>query len=508
MRSIMEHRWSNLGQRQLRRARALRASPHVEQLERRNLLTNSLVVVPSPVITQGHLIGTAAIANNDIWAVGGLLDRLARPVVFRPIAEHFDGNSWQVVPTPALEHGGELLSVAAVASNDVWAVGFQSPPPPGGFGESLIEHWDGSSWTIIDSPTSMVQHTSLTGVTAISSNDVWAVGEGVGDHHSDALVEHWDGSSWSVVSSSAFPGVDVEKISADAGNDIWALGLASTFFGGPFSGPAALHFDGTSWTVSPTNTQMFLLPTAEGGSVKALSPTDVWAVGVIFNDFDLPDAAIAHWDGTQWTDVPSPRIDDPRHDSQLAGVAAISPSDIWAVGAIGDFSNDRPETLTEHWDGTSWSIIPSPNPGNRRNSALFGVTALSDGTVAAVGRQPDVNSSQSTPLILQNPESAPPGSGPAVPAAPLFVHASADPRWSLAGPSTVSKVAMLDTPLLQDQLNARSVDPVFASGKPDPALRLAHDRSLAPQGPEEHVGRMDAIDRLFTEWFVVPALAG
>jgi hypothetical protein len=81
----------------------------------------------------------------------------------------------------------------------------------------------------------------------------------------------------------------------------------------------------------------------------------------------------------------------------------------------------------------------------------------------------------------------------------LFVHTSADPRWSLAGPSTVSNVAMLDTSLMQDQLNPRSVDPVFASGKPDPALRLARDRSLAPQGPEDHLGRIDAIDRLFTE---------
>jgi hypothetical protein len=70
----------------------------------------------------------------------------------------------------------------------------------------------------------------------------------------------------------------------------------------------------------------------------------------------------------------------------------------------------------------------------------------------------------------------------------------------LAGPSTVAKGALLDTPLLQDQLNARSVDPVFAVGQPDPARRWAWDRSVAPQGPEDHLGRMDALDRLFTEW--------
>ena len=113
--------------------------------------------------------------------------------------------------------------------------------------------------------------------------------------------------------------------------------------------------------------------------------------------------------------------------------------------------------------------------------------------------------------FLLTPDSAPGGpgrAGAAVPAAPLLVDASANPRLSLAGPTTVSNVAMLDTPLMQDQLNPRSVDPVFGAGKPDLALSFARDRSLARQGPEDHLGRTDAIDRLFTEWFVVPALAG
>jgi hypothetical protein len=53
---------------------------------------------------------------------------------------------------------------------------------------------------------------------------------------------------------------------------------------------------------------------------------------------------------------------------------------------------------------------------------------------------------------------------------------------------------------MSDQLNARSVDPVFAAGQPDPAWRWARDHSGAPQGPEDPLGRMDAIERPFTEW--------
>jgi hypothetical protein len=58
-------------QRRGKRARALRASPHLEQLEQRYLMTNSLVVVPSPAVNRGVLFETAAIVPNDIWAVGG-----------------------------------------------------------------------------------------------------------------------------------------------------------------------------------------------------------------------------------------------------------------------------------------------------------------------------------------------------------------------------------------------------------------------------------------------------
>jgi hypothetical protein len=291
----------------------------------------------------------------------------------------------------------------------------------------------------------------------------------------------------------------LRSVSADAGNDVWAVSQQGV----------VLHFNGTSWTRIDTQTQIDSM-----GSVTALSPTDVWAVGAVIEAYDENGnptdsrAAIEHWDGSQWQEVPSP---DPRPGGQgisgLSGVAAISPTDIWAVGLPGSGRPEFTNTLTEHWDGTSWSIIPSPDP-TPDEDGVFGVTALSDGTVVAVGTQVDTDRNQFTPLILQNPESAPPGSGAAVPAAALFVHASADPRLSLANPSTVSNVARLDTPLLQDQLNPRFVDPVFAAGKSDPALSFARDRSLAQPGPEDHLGREDAIERLFAEWIPRPRRTG
>ena len=129
----------------------------------------------------------------------------------------------------------------------------------------------------------------------------------------------------------------------------------------------------------------------------------VWAVGTVgafCNHKTHRKAAIEHWDGTSWSIVSSPApTKSSCLDSSLRGIAAISVSDIWAVG-FNDTNLGGWGTLTEHWNGTSWKIIGSSNPGNFKN-ALFGVSTLSDGTVVAVGFQED-QGFDAVPLILQN----------------------------------------------------------------------------------------------------------
>jgi hypothetical protein len=90
----------------------------------------------------------------------------------------------------------------------------------------------------------------------------------------------------------------------------------------------------------------------------------------------------------------------PTKDTALYGIAAISANDIWAVGAGNYSTTSGTATLIEHWDGTSWTIVSSPNPGTAAN-ALAAVTALSDGTVVAVGTQTNQGTDE-TPLIVEN----------------------------------------------------------------------------------------------------------
>src|SRR5262249_8996815 len=134
--------------------------------------------------------------------------------------------------------------------------------------EPLIEHWDGTSWSVVSSPN-LPQGGSLSGVTAISTNNVWAVGRS--DNFSVDVVEHWDGASWSVVSSPAVnSSLEVGRVSADASNDVWAVGNSPGLI---------LHFDGTSWSRTVLKPALYGGPALFG--VAALSPTNVWAVGMV-----------------------------------------------------------------------------------------------------------------------------------------------------------------------------------------------------------------------------------
>jgi hypothetical protein len=354
---------------------------HVEALEERNLLSSGLVFVPSPQVNGGSLGPGAAIAANDIWAVGGINTSSGE----QTLAEHFNGTSWSVVPTSAPASNPKFTGVAAAASNDVWAVG------AGNDGNAFIEHWNGSTWSVVSNQA----NTNLSGVTAPASNSAWAVGTTSGS--SNALVEHWDGTSWSIVSSPAFANVTPVAVSADSPNDVWVVGSASTGFVGAPSGPVALHWNGQSWNA---------IPGAQSGTgftftaVTALSPTNVWGAGHASTGGAYPKqiATVEHWDGTSWSVLPNQFPANKGVGTSLSGIAAVSANDVWAVGDNGS------QTLTEHWNGSSLQIVNSPNPNF--GNGLFGVTALSDGTVAAVGYQEDSSFVQ-TPLILQNSASAP-----------------------------------------------------------------------------------------------------
>src|SRR5215469_6280943 len=61
--------------------------------------------------------------------------------------------------------------------------------------------------------------------------------------------------------------------------------------------------------------------------------------------------------------VPSPNAGSGAN--ALFGVSAIASNDVWAVGEFSSVSAGQ--TLVEHWNGVSWSVVASPNVGSGSN---------------------------------------------------------------------------------------------------------------------------------------------
>ncbi len=321
-------------------------------------------IVPSPNAggeVDNGLSSLAVVSANDIWSVGSFGTYGAQRST---LAEHWNGSSWSVSTTPNGQNEVNwLLDTSAVASNDVWAVGYSATnPPEQSFRRTLVEHWNGSSWQVVASPNPTPPlsggpvSNQLHGVLALAPNNVWAVGTSQDFGAGQTLIEHWNGTSWSVVPSPS-PGEFgwLRSVSGVAANDIWAVG---THYVNGLQLTLTLHWNGSTWSVVPSaNDGPFL---QELFKVRAISSNDVWAVGyhlAVFGFSEVFQTTIIHWNGTAWSVVPSPDVN--QENNYLWSVDAASATDAWAVGFFDTGFELR--TMTQHWDGTSWTIVDSPN---------------------------------------------------------------------------------------------------------------------------------------------------
>ena len=160
----------------------------------------------------GFPLAASADAANDVWVAGY---SVGGDFAFLTFSEHYDGTSWKSVATPNVGSGSNSLNgVLALAPDNVWAVGYSTAtlkPPQGHYDvptKTLIEHYDGARWSVVPSPNvgpdSQYESNRLLGITAVSANDIWAFGSyfaASGSENQMTLVLHWDGSSWSVMAS-------------------------------------------------------------------------------------------------------------------------------------------------------------------------------------------------------------------------------------------------------------------------------------------------------------------
>ncbi len=322
--------------------------------------------------------GIGGTSPTDIWGVGSRGDG---DVKILTLIEHWDGTSWSIVPSPSPgPNRNSLFGVAAISANDVWAVGYADRTM---FSDlvTVVLHWDGSAWTQVPSPSPGSWESALYGVAAISTNNVWAVGYARDSVNYRTLVEHWDGSNWSVVPSPNFGtgSNQLASISALSANDIWTVGDYGA--AGGSSQTLIEHWDGATWSIAPSPN----VPSVQNhlAAVSAVAPSDSWAVGYscsgnCFSTAQRSKLAL-HWDGSAWNIVNLPAS---AGDSDYFLAVVAQPNDVWAMG---EFENQTiGQTLAMHWDGSGWSQAPSPDPTNTFQE-FRAVTALPGGQLWASG---------------------------------------------------------------------------------------------------------------------------
>jgi hypothetical protein len=307
----------------------------------------TVVAAPSPAVAR--LVATDFAASGDGWAVGSAGVSLQGTGV-DALIEHWNGQSWQVVPGLAVANSNEALTgVTSTGASNAWAVGWHDP-----YGtvrkHGLTLHWNGQQWSVTqDAQFSPI----LNAIDARTPSDVWAVGTD--------LFQHFDGSTWTTAPFTPV-GAHLRSVIVLAADDAWAVGgIKDSRTGYSRDLTYLAHWDGTSWRSVPSPLG---LTTGSLASVSATGPSDIWAVGSLSSG-----APVAlHYDGTSWRQVATPSNGP---FSALNGVVAISPTNVWAVGnRNGTLPNGNvvQRTLTEHWDGTAWSVVASPNATDNDNS--------------------------------------------------------------------------------------------------------------------------------------------
>jgi hypothetical protein len=329
------------------------------------------------------LTGAVATSSTNAWASGYYTNSKGA----HSLLQHWDGSEWTLAPAPLPAGNRDQLSgMSATSSSDVWTVGMYYDPAASQY-KTLIDHFDGTVWSVIPSPNVGTGNNALTAVSAISRDDAWAVGEftDVSTKQTQTLAEHWNGSVWSFIPSP----------NAGTANNVM-MGVAAF---GPFDvytvstwavarrkemdlRAQGAHYDG-AWTFHRT-------PVMGSGSspfnaIAAVTRDDIWGIGNWFDGSYFQSLA-EHWNGSAWSIVPSPDYGGPEgsgDNTVMLGAAAVNANDVWAVGAYFNFQNFQ--TYTMRWNGSVWTAAASPNWGTGSNALFAAATIPGTNDIWAVG---------------------------------------------------------------------------------------------------------------------------
>lgn len=258
---------------------------------------------PLPSGQSGGFDGLYAASDGTAFAVGHRYGVVGGALEFRTWVQRYDGSNWHRVnsqDTEGAPAGNTLIGVDGTSPTDVWTAGSWWVA---GRYHSLIEHWNGSAFTMVTTPDSTYGE-SLSGISARTTTDAWAVGTATQpgiDYGGSAL--HWNGTTWKRVDVPMPDGctsrVELYDVAAVVPGRVLAVGDCNPGNGLPVRA-LMLRWNGSAWSNAAPALHM---PTqAELDEIAFDAPDDVWAVGRDSSD-GVDRVLLLHYDGHRWLRV-------------------------------------------------------------------------------------------------------------------------------------------------------------------------------------------------------------
>jgi hypothetical protein len=339
-------------------------------------LTWSVVPSPNQNASNNQLNGVSCTSAAACTAVGSY----DNSGIYQTLIESWNGTGWSVVPSPGPGSGiGALDAVSCTSAAACTAVGSYDNNSDTSL--SLIESWNGANWSVVPSPSPGSIYSFLEGVSCISATACTAVGSyNISPGTYRTLIESWDGISWSEVPSPSLGHYDnLNGVSCTSAAACTAVG----YYVGKshLARPLIESWNGTSWSTAPSSS-----PGAGASYLTGVSCTSAatcTAVGYYALAHGNDKTLIESWNGTRWSAKHSPNRGN--GNNQLHSVSCTSAAACTAVGGCYDSSYyNRPNrTLIETWNGTRWSAVSSPSPGSYND--LWSVSCAPAAACAAAG---------------------------------------------------------------------------------------------------------------------------
>ncbi len=404
--------------------------------ERYNGTSFSIQTTANPEAGSAELLGVSCASATSCFAVGKKGGET--------FAQSWNGTTWSIstTPNPSGAEQSILRSVSCTSASACTAVGYSVKTEISKPREALIERYNGTSWSIqtAAAPAGGVGNVEFSAVTCPSASSCVAVGEYATENvsglyipeASKTLIESWNGSTWSVQAS---PNVEGKKanllagVSCTATSACTAVGNARASYGSGQYVTLGERWNGSTWStqttpnptprteakledVSCASASMCMAAGTDGYTGRGFGESwngSEWKT--LFTDISgfqprgvactsTTSCIVAGSDGSgtpkaelwqyeafvsEWVriakTVPSP---EGATSVKLNDVSCTSASACTAVGSY--LKEGKTKTLAERYNGTSFSIQTTANP-EAGSAELLGVSCASATSCFAVGKK-------------------------------------------------------------------------------------------------------------------------